>query len=83
MEAVLEKRKTRINYTSPFEPKKQTEEVLTYEILQRKKREQQWLIYAGIIEKPKLVLGFTPEERIEFDKAISIEDYAQKRGIRI
>ncbi|GHT31488.1 hypothetical protein FACS189434_01320 [Bacteroidia bacterium] len=82
MEAVLEKRKTRINYTSPFEPKKQTEEVLTYEILQRKKREQQRLIALGIIEKPRITDDiFTPQQEREFNKGITIDDIFRKYNI--
>jgi hypothetical protein len=56
---------------------------LTYEVLQQHKREQQQMIAAGIIEKPKNVWGFTPEQRVEFDRAISIEEYAAQKGIKI
>ena len=80
MEAVLEG-KTSIRST--FIPI-QEKETLTYEILQQHKREQQRLIAAGIIEKPKIVWGFTPEERAEFDKGRSVEevfdDIAEKYG---
>ena len=80
MEAVLE-RKTSVRST--FIPV-QAKETLTYEILQQHKREQQRLIAAGIIEKPKIVWGFTPEERAEFDKGRSVEevfdDIAEKYG---
>jgi len=79
MEAVLE-RKT--SFRPTFNPT-QERETLTYEILQQYKREQQQLIAAGIIEKPKIAWGFTPEERAEFDRAISIEEYAAQKGIKI
>ena len=81
MEVVLE-RKTRTSFRSTPKPIQQ-EEVLTYEILQQHKREQQRLIAAGIIEKPRIVYGFTPEEQAEFDKGISIQEYAALRGIKI
>ncbi|MCL2131863.1 MAG: hypothetical protein FWH36_05365 [Lentimicrobiaceae bacterium] len=77
MEAVLE-RETRVRPT--FNSMQEEGETLTYEILQQRKREQQRLIAAGIIEKPKIVWGFTPEERAEFDRAISIEEYAAQKG---
>jgi len=80
MEEVLEKK---TSFHSTFKPI-QEEEVLTYEILQQRKLEQQQLIAAGIIEKPKIVWGFTPEQRAEFDKARSVEevfdDIAKKYG---
>ena len=81
MEAVLERKRT--SFRSFQQPIKQQEEVLTYEILQQHKREQQRLIALGIIEKPKIVWGFTPEERAEFDRGITIQEYAKKRGITI
>ena len=81
MEAVLE-RKTSIRPT--LNPIQEEGETLTYEILQQRKREQQRLIAAGIIEKPKNVWGFTPEEREEFDRGRSVEevfdDIAKKYG---
>ena len=70
MEAVIERKKS---FRSTLKPV-QEEEVLTYETLQQHKREQQRLIAAGIIEKPKIVWGFTPEERAEFDKGRSVEE---------
>ena len=79
MEEVLEKKTSFRSTSKPI----QEEEVLTYEILQQRKLEQQQLIEAGIIEKPKIVWGFTPEERAEFDRAISIEEYAAQQGIKI
>jgi len=79
METVLE-RKT--SFRSTFNPA-QEKETLTYEILQQHKLEQQRLIAAGIIEKPKIIWGFTPEQRAEFDRAISIEEYAAQKGIKI
>ena len=77
MEAVLE-RKTRTRFRPTVEPTQQQEEVLTYEIIQQRKREQQHLIDAGLMEKPKIIWGFTPEQRAKFEEAISIEEYALK-----
>ena len=68
---VLERK---IRVSSIIKPVKQ-QETLTYEIIQQRKREQQRLIDAGIIKKPKLVWGFTAEERREFDNGISVEDF--------
>jgi len=80
MEAVLE-RKTSFR---PTHNPMQESETLTYEILQQYKREQQQLIAAGIIEKPKIVWGFTPEQRAEFERGRSVEevfeDIAKKYG---
>ena len=70
MEAVLERKKSFRPTPNPI-PEKET---LTYEILQQYKREQQRLIAEGIIEKPKIVWGFTPEEREEFNKGRSVEE---------
>jgi len=69
MEAVLE-RKTGFR---PARNPEQENETLTYEILQHYKREQQQLIAAGIIEKPTIIWGFSPEERTEFNKGRSVE----------
>ena len=81
MEAVLE-RKTSSRPT--FNPIQEEGETLTYEILQQHKREQQRLIAAGIIEKPKITDDvFTPEQEREFNRAISIEEYAAQKGIKI
>ena len=79
MEAVLERKKS----FRPISKSVQEEEVLTYEILQQLMHEQQRLITEGVIEKPKIVWGFTPEERAEFDRGISIEEYAAQKGIKI
>ena len=76
MEAVLERPKT--NFRPTVKSIKQQEEVLTYEIIQQRKREQQHLIDAGLMEKPKIIWGFTPEQRAKFEEAISIEEYALK-----
>jgi len=80
MEAVLEKEASVRPTFNPI----QESETLTYEILQQRKREQQRLIAAGIIEKPKIVWGFTPEERAEFNRGRSVEevfdDIAKKYG---
>ena len=70
MEAVFERKKS----FCPTHNSIQEGETLTYEILQQHKREQQQLIAAGIIERPKIVWGFTPEERAEFDKGRSVEE---------
>jgi len=71
MEAVLE-RKTSVRST--FIPV-QAKETLTYEILQQHKREQQRLIAAGIIEKPKITDDvFTPEQEREFNRGRSVEE---------
>ena len=70
MEAVLERKKVFRSTLSPV----QEEEVLTYETLQHHKRKQQQLIAEGIIEKPKILWGFTTEERAEFDKGRSVEE---------
>jgi hypothetical protein len=71
MEAVL-RRKTRASLRPVGQPE---EEVLTYEILQRHKREQQRLIAAGIIEKPKITDDiFTPEQERAFERARSVEE---------
>jgi uncharacterized protein YpbB len=43
--------------------------------------EQKLLVSKGIIEKPKPVNNFTAKEWQEFEKGISIEEYASKRGI--
>ena len=83
MEAVLE-RKTKPAFRPIVKPAGQQEEVLTYEILQQHKREQQRLIAAGLMEKPKITDDvFTPEEQAEFDNGISIQEYAAMRGIKI
>jgi len=70
MEAVLERKSI---FRPTLNPKRK-EDKLTYEILQHYKREQQRLIAEGIIEKPKIFWGFTPEERSEFDKGRSVEE---------
>ena len=50
------------------------EENLTYEILQKHKKEQERLIIEGKMEKPKRIIrDFTPEEQREFDKGITWE----------
>ena len=79
MEATLDRK---VRFCPTLKPI-QEDETLTYEILQQHKREQQRLITAGIIEKPEIEWGFTPEERAEFDRAISIEEYAAQKGIKI
>ena len=67
MEAVLE-RKTGTSFRPVQQP-------LTYEILQQYKREQQRLIAAGLIEKPKITDDvLTLEECAEFDNGRSVEE---------
>ena len=70
MEAVLDRK---VRFRPTLKPIRE-DETLTYEILQQHKREQQRLVAAGIIEKPKIVWGFTPEERVEFEKGRTVEE---------
>ena len=49
------------------------EENLTYEALQKIKKEQNRLIAEGKMQKPQIVYGFTPEGRAEFDLGITWE----------
>ena len=81
METALE---TKISFRPTVKPIKHQEEVLTYEIIQQQKKEQKRLIAAGLMEKPKIVWGFTPEERAEFEKGRSVKEVfdniAQKHG---
>ncbi|MDR2682336.1 MAG: hypothetical protein LBB64_00525 [Dysgonamonadaceae bacterium] len=49
-------------------------EELTYEKIQQLKAEQERLVAAGIIERPPVAYGFTPEDRAEFDKGITLDD---------
>ena len=77
--------KTRAGFRPTYKPIQEEEEVLTYEILQQHKQEQQQLIAAGIIEKPKITDDvFTPEQQAEFDRGRSVEevfdDIAKKYG---
>ena len=74
MEAILERR-TKKRFRPIVEPTQQQEEILTYETLQQHKREQQRLIAAGIIEKPKITDDvFTPEQEREFNRGRSVEE---------
>jgi len=67
-----------------LKPVQRKEEVLTYEIIQQKKREQQQLIALGIIEKPKITNDvFTPEQEREFNKRITIDDIFRKYNISL
>ena len=71
MEAVLERKKS---FRLPLN-QIQKKETLTYEILQQHKREQQRLIAAGIIERPKITDDvFTPEQEREFSRGRSVEE---------
>jgi len=70
MEAVIESKKGFRSTLIPI----QEEKKLTCETLQHQKRKQKQLIAAGIIEKPKILWGFTPEERAEFDKGRSVDE---------
>ena len=73
MEAVLE-RSAKISIPIVMSVKQQ-KEMLTYEILQQHKREQQRLIAAGIIEKPKIIDDvFTPEQEREFNRGRSVDE---------
>ena len=77
MEAAVAEKNTRTRHSDYFREisiPKQKEEILTYEILQQHKREQQRLIAAGLMEKPKIVYGFTPEECAAFDRRHSVEE---------
>jgi len=81
MEAVLEKKKSFRPTLNPI----QESETLTYEILQQYKGEQEQLIAAGIIEKPKITDDvFTPKQEREFNRGRSVEevfdDIAKKYG---
>ena len=71
MEAVLE-RKTSFGPTrNPI----QEDEMLTYEILQQHKHEQQQLIAAGFIERPKITDDvFTPEQERAFNRGRSVDE---------
>ena len=71
MEAVLERKK---RFRLPLN-QIQKKETLTYEILQQHKREQQRLIAAGIIERPKITDDvFTPEQEREFNRGRTVEE---------
>lgn len=53
---------------------KNSEEDLTYELLQQYKEEQNKLISCGVIKHPKRIIrDFTQEEQAEFDKGLTIE----------
>ena len=52
---------------------KQEEEVLTYEIIQERKKKQEKLIAEGKMQRPQIVYGFTPEDRKEFSLGITWE----------
>ena len=58
------------------------DEVLTYEILQKHKKEQERLIAEGKMEKPqRIIRDFTPEEQAEFDLGITWEHvFGNKRN---
>ncbi|MDR0829894.1 MAG: hypothetical protein LBN95_07265 [Prevotellaceae bacterium] len=64
--------------TDFFVQPKQTEtkEILTYELIGRMMANQKPVNHTPI-------LGFTPEQRAEFDRGISIQDYAKKHGIEL
>ncbi|KAA6303593.1 MAG: hypothetical protein EZS26_000144 [Candidatus Ordinivivax streblomastigis] len=47
---------------------------LTYEEIGRLKAEQDRLVAEGKMERPKIRMGFTPEEQIEFDKGIEMNE---------
>ena len=83
METTLISNKTNTSFRTVLKPTIQQQEVLTYKNIQQQKYKQQQLIAEGIIRKPNLIDGFTTKQWIEFQNAISIEDYAKKRGIAI
>ena len=57
-------------------------EILTYEIIQERKKEQERLISEGKMVRPKRIIrDFTPEEQAEFDKGITWEHvFGNKRN---
>jgi len=68
MEATIEKPRT------SFFKIKNEEEILTYELLQQYKKEQNRLIACGTIKRPqRIIRDFTPEEQAEFDRGLTIE----------
>jgi len=74
MEAVLE-RKTKTSFRPTQQPIKHQNEMLTYEILQQHKREQQGLVFAGLMEKPTITDDiFTPEQERAFSKGRAVEE---------
>jgi hypothetical protein len=86
MEAVLERKRTTLRFVQQpvAERKAVVTEVTTYETLQQHKREQQRLIALGLMQKPVITDDvLTPEEQAEFDRAISIQEYAALKGIRL
>ena len=40
-------------------------------------------IYPANTVKPKIIEGFTPKQRADFQNGISIRDYAHEKGIKI
>jgi hypothetical protein len=52
-----------------------------YAQIMAKIEEQKLLVSKGIIEKPKPVNNFTAKDWEKYEKGISIEEYADKRGI--
>jgi hypothetical protein len=84
MEAVLERKRTTLRFVQQPVRQQPKEETTTYETLQQHKREQQRLIALGLMEKPTIRWGFTPEEREEFDKGRTVDevfdDIAKKYG---
>ena len=78
METVIEKQKSVF-----FTTKNNKEEVGNYNLIMNKIDEQKRLVAEGIIEKPKTVNGFSAEDWREFEKGISIEEYAKTRGIAL
>ena len=59
-------------------------DILTYEILQQHKKEQQRLIAEGIIEKPQITDDvFTPKQEREFNRGITLDDILGKYKVAI
>jgi len=52
---------------------KNTTEQLNYNEIGRLKAEQDRLIAEGKMQKPKMIVGFTPEERKMFNNGIALE----------
>ena len=40
-------------------------------------------IYPANAVKPRIIEGFTPKQRADFQNGISIQDYAREKGIKI
>ena len=87
METAVVEKKMRTKHSDFFREisiSKQKKEILTYEILQQHKHEQQCLIAAGLMEKPKMTDDvFTPEQEREFNRGITLDDILEKYKMAI